>query len=88
MDIELTPEQDSLVSLVIEQGRLEHREDAVRDAMVLWERRERARIELLAELEAGDSRPEEEDIILDSDEATAAFFEDIKQRGRAKLTAL
>lgn len=88
MEIELTPEQDSLVNLGIEQGRLQRREDAVRDAMVLWEDRERARIELLAELEAGDSEPEENDIVLGSDEAVAAFFEDIKKRGRAKLAAL
>jgi Arc/MetJ-type ribon-helix-helix transcriptional regulator len=51
MEIELTPEQDSLVNLGIEQGRIQRREDAVRDAMTLWEKRERARIELLAELE-------------------------------------
>jgi Arc/MetJ-type ribon-helix-helix transcriptional regulator len=87
MEIELTPEQDSLVNLGIEQGRIQRREDAVRDAMTLWEKRERARIELLAELEAGDDSFEEDDIVLDSDEAVAAFFEDIKQRGRAKLAA-
>ena len=87
MEIELTPEQDSLVNLGIEQGRFQRREDAVKDAMSLWERRERARIELVAEIDAGDSCPEEEDIVLDSDEALDAFFEDIKQRGRARLEA-
>ena len=87
MEIELTPEQNSLVNLGMEEGRFQRREDAIRDAMALWERRERARLELLAELEAGESCPEEEDIALDSDEAVAAFFEDIKQRGRARLAA-
>jgi putative addiction module CopG family antidote len=85
MEIELTPEQDSLVNLGIEQGRFQRREDAVRDAMALWEERERARLELLAELEAGESSFEEDDVVLDSEEAVAAFFEDIKRRGRAKL---
>jgi Arc/MetJ-type ribon-helix-helix transcriptional regulator len=88
MEIELTPEQDSLVSLGIEQGRFRRREDAVRDAMALWEERERAQIELLAELEAGEGSFDEDDPILDSDEAIAAFFDDIKQRGRANLAAL
>jgi Arc/MetJ-type ribon-helix-helix transcriptional regulator len=88
MEIELTPEQDSLVSLGIEQGRFRHREDAVRDAMALWEERERAQIELLAELEAGEGSFDEADPVLDSDEAVAAFFDDIKLRGRAKLAAL
>ena len=87
MEIELTPEQDSLVNLGIEQGRFQRREEAVRDAMALWEKRERARIELLAELEAGESSTEDEDIVLDSDEAVVAFFEDVKQRGRARLAA-
>jgi Arc/MetJ-type ribon-helix-helix transcriptional regulator len=88
MEIELTPEQDSLVSLGIEQGRFRRREDAVRDAMALWEERERAQIELLAELEAGEGSFDEDDPILDSDETIAAFFDDIKQRGRANLAAL
>jgi Arc/MetJ-type ribon-helix-helix transcriptional regulator len=88
MEIELTPEQDSLVSLGIEQGRFRRREDAVRNAMALWEEQERARIDLLAELEAGDSSFDEGDIVMDSDESLAAFFDDIKQRGRAKLAAL
>lgn len=88
MEIELTPEQDSLVSLGIEQGRFRRREDAVRDAMALWEEQERARIDLLAKIEAGESSCNEGDPILDSDEAVAAFFDDIKQRGRAKLATL
>jgi putative addiction module CopG family antidote len=87
MEIELTPEQDSLVNLAIEQGRFQKREDAVRDALALWEKRERARIELLAEIEAGDNCSEEDDVVLDSEEAVAAFFEEIKQRGRATLAA-
>jgi hypothetical protein len=56
--------------------------------MALWEERERAQIELLAELEAGEGSFDEADPVLDSDEAVAAFFDDIKLRGRAKLAAL
>jgi putative addiction module CopG family antidote len=51
MEIELTPEQDSFVHLGIEQGRFRHAEDAVKDALTLWEKRERVRIELLASLD-------------------------------------
>jgi putative addiction module CopG family antidote len=85
MEIELTPEQQSLVHFGIEQGRFRGPEDAVKDALALWERRENARIDLLAEIAAGESSPESDDIILDSEESFSAFFEDIKQRGRSTL---
>ncbi len=51
MEIELTPEQASFVQPGVEQGRFRHAEDAVKDALALWERRERARIELIMSLD-------------------------------------
>ena len=50
MEIELTPEQDSLVHLGIEQGRYRDEHDAVKEAMMMWEKRQRDHMELLASL--------------------------------------
>jgi len=47
----------------------------------------RARLELLAAIDAGDASPEQDDIVLDSDEDVAEFIKGIEQRGRARLAA-
>jgi putative addiction module CopG family antidote len=88
MDIQLTPEQDSFVHLGIEQGRFRHVEDAVRDALALWEKRERARVELLAAIDAGEDSFDDSEPVLDSDEAIADWMEGVKQRGRARLASV
>lgn len=54
MQVDLTPEQNSFVELGIQEGRFRSREDAVRAALALWEKRERARVELLASLDAAE----------------------------------
>lgn len=86
MDIQLTPEQDSFVHLGIEQGRFRHAEDAVRDALVLWEKRERARVELLASIDIGEASFDGTEEILESDEAITEWVEGIKREGRTGLT--
>jgi putative addiction module CopG family antidote len=87
MEIDLTPEQHSFVHLGIEEGRFRRAEDAVKKALALWERRERARIELLAEVDAGDTFDGSE-IVLDSEESVAVMLEGVKKRGRARLESL
>jgi putative addiction module CopG family antidote len=72
MEIELTPEQDSFVHLGIEQGRFRHAEDVVRDALALWEKRERGRIELLASLDVAK-------LALDAGEGTDHTAENIHE---------
>lgn len=54
MHIELTPAQNSFVDLGIQEGRYRDREEAVKAALALWERRERARMELLSSLDAAE----------------------------------
>jgi putative addiction module CopG family antidote len=55
MEITLTPDQKAFVRQAIERGRLEREEDAVREALLLWEERERARVELLAALDEAEA---------------------------------
>ena len=76
-----------MVKRAIESGRFSQEEEAVREALALWEERERRRFEILASLdeaEASLARGEGRAITEDSMKALA---EDVKQRGRARLAA-
>jgi len=43
MDVHLTPDQRAFVRQAIDSGRLRGEEDAVKEALSLWEERERGR---------------------------------------------
>ena len=88
MDVQLTPDQEAFILQEIQSGRLHHREDAVREAMSLWEERERRRLEILlavdqaeASIARGDGRR------ITSQEDAADLVADIKKRGMARLAA-
>jgi putative addiction module CopG family antidote len=85
MNVDLTPDQRALVKRAIESGRFSHEEEAVQEALALWEERERRRVETLAALEEADASlalGEGQPITEDSMKALA---ENIKRRGRARL---
>jgi putative addiction module CopG family antidote len=48
MNVELTADQRAFVQRAIESGRFSREEDAVQEALALWEERERRRLEILA----------------------------------------
>jgi Arc/MetJ-type ribon-helix-helix transcriptional regulator len=48
MEVQLTPDQKAFARQAIETGRLQREEDAVKEALSLWEERERTRAEILA----------------------------------------
>jgi Arc/MetJ-type ribon-helix-helix transcriptional regulator len=85
--IQLTPGQEAFVSQAIKSGRLHREEDAVKEAMCLWEDRERTRAEILVavdEAEASIARGEGRAITQQSMRELAG---EVKQRGRARLAA-
>ena len=87
MEVNLTPDQKAFVRHAIESGRLQHEEDAVREALSLWEERERTRAEILAavdEAEISLARGEGRTI---TQESMHELAESVKQRGRARLAA-
>jgi putative addiction module CopG family antidote len=88
MEIQLTQEQHSFIDLGIKEGRFRQAEEAVEDALALWVSRERARLELLAAIDAGANSFDGSETVLDSEEAISAFVDGIKQRGRARLASL
>jgi len=47
MEVELTSDQRAFARYAVETGRLNSEKDAVREALALWEERERGRVEFL-----------------------------------------
>jgi putative addiction module CopG family antidote len=86
MEVRLTPDQESFVRQAIESGRLQRPEDAVEEALRLWEARERTRAEILAAVDAAEAslaRGEGRVIVTKQDARQLAS--DVKRRGRARL---
>ena len=87
MEVSLTNDQEAFIRQAIENGRFHHREDAVREALSLWEDRERKRAEFLATLDdakASLARGEGRTITQESMQELAT---DVKRRGLARITA-
>ena len=87
MEVHLTPGQKEFVRQAIESGRLDSEQDAVREALALWEERERQRAEFLLTLDEarvsiarGEGRPV-------TPEAMGQLAAEVKERGRARLLA-
>lgn len=87
MNVELTADQREFVQRAIESGRLTSEEDAVREALALWEERERRRLEILAMLDEADASLARGEGIPITEESMKALAEDVKQRGRLRLVA-
>jgi Arc/MetJ-type ribon-helix-helix transcriptional regulator len=87
MEVHLTPDQKAFARQAIESGRLNREEDAVHEALSLWERRERIRAEILIAVdtaEASLARGEGRAITLESMRQLAV---EVKERGRNRLPA-
>jgi putative addiction module CopG family antidote len=54
MEVHLTPDQKAFVRQAIESGRLNREEEAVQEALSLWEQRERTRAEILAAVDVAE----------------------------------
>jgi len=87
MDVQLTSEQKAFARRAIESGRLHSEEEAVREALALWEERERQRIAFLATLdEARTSLARGEGRVI-TRESMRQLAAEVKERGRARLIA-
>jgi len=87
MEIQLTPGQKAFIQQAIESGRLRSEQDAVQEALALWEERERQRVEFIVTLDearASIARGEGRAITPESMQQLAA---EVKERGRARLLA-
>ena len=87
MNVVLTQDQRAFIRRAIESGRFQSEDEAVQEALSLWEGRERGRAETLAALDEADTslaRGEGRPI---TEESMKALAEEVKQRGRRRLAA-
>jgi Arc/MetJ-type ribon-helix-helix transcriptional regulator len=87
MEVQLTSDQKAFVRRAIETGRLSTEQDAVQEALALWEERERQRAEFLITLDnarASMARGEGRAI---TEESMRELSGEVKERGRARLLA-
>ena len=87
MIVDLTPDQEAFVRDAIASGRLRAVEDAIREAMALWERRERARAEILASVDAAEAALARGEGRVITQESMRDLAAEVKRRGRARLAA-
>ncbi len=88
MEVQLTADQKAFVRQAIETGRLNREEDAVKEALSMWEERESRRLEILdsvtkaqASLARGEGR------LVTSLAQAMQLAGDVKHRGVARLAA-
>jgi len=87
MEVHLTEDQKALVRQAIESGRYSREEDALQDAMSLWEERERERAEILAAVDMAEASLARGEGRIITQESMRELAEEVKQRGRARLAS-
>ena len=87
MEVHLTPDQQAFVRDAIESGRLAREEDAVKEALALWEERERTRAEFLATLDQAEASLARGEGRVITQESMRDLAEEVHQRGLARLAA-
>lgn len=87
MEIHPTQDQEEFIRQAVAAGRLLGPEDAIKEALMLWEERERRRADILAaidEAEASLARGEGRSM---SPKSVSALVDEVQQRGRLRLQA-
>jgi len=83
MEVELTEDQKAFVQQGIESGRYRSAEDAVRNALALWEERESRRMEILLAVSIAEAEfARGEGTVIETEEDAERVFNEIKQDGR------
>jgi putative addiction module CopG family antidote len=85
MEVHLTPDQQAFVRQAVESGRLRRAEDAIQEALSLWEERERARAEILTGVDAAEASLARGDGRTITQESMRQLAEEVKHRGRKRL---
>jgi Arc/MetJ-type ribon-helix-helix transcriptional regulator len=87
MEVQLTSDQKAFARRAVETGRFHSEEEAVQEALALWEDRERGRLAFLATLdEARASLSRGEGRVI-TQESIRELADQVRERGRARLIA-
>ena len=88
MEVELTSDQATFVRQAIKSGRYSREEDALAEALLLWEKRERRRAQILSAVDQAEvSFVRGEGRSIKTQEETEGLATEIKRRGLAKLAS-
>jgi putative addiction module CopG family antidote len=87
MNITLSPGQQAFIQQAIASGRFNTPEDALAEALVLWEDRERRRAAFIANLDAAEASLAAGAGIEITEPSMRQLADDVKARGRARLAA-
>ena len=88
MEVQLTNDQQTFVRQAIERGRYTGEEDAIADALALWEERERRRVEILVAVDFAEaSYARGEGDVVTNDAEAVELFENIKAEGMRRFAA-
>jgi Arc/MetJ-type ribon-helix-helix transcriptional regulator len=88
MEVQLTPDQKAFVRHAIESGRLRREEDAVKEALSLWEECERRRLEILVAVDRAEtSLARGEGRRVTTSEEARQLADDVKPRSMARLSS-
>jgi putative addiction module CopG family antidote len=85
MRVELTPDQEDFVRQAIKDGRVGSTEDAVQEALQLWEKRERRRAEILVAVDEAEESISRGQGLVMNEESMRNLAEEVKRRGRVRL---
>ena len=87
MDVQLSADQRAFFSMAVKTGRLSREEDAVEEALLMWEERERTRAEILALVDSAEASLSHGQGRVITQESMRELADGVKQRGRALLAA-
>jgi putative addiction module CopG family antidote len=87
VEVHLTPDQEAFVRQAIESGRLHRAEDAIEEALRLWEERERKRAQFLATIDLAEASLARGEGRVITEQSVRDLADEVKQRGRKRLAA-
>jgi putative addiction module CopG family antidote len=85
VEIHLSEDQRAFARHAVERGRLKNEEEAVREALALWEERERRRMELKLMLDDARASLDRGEGRVITPESVRELAENVKRQGRARL---
>jgi Arc/MetJ-type ribon-helix-helix transcriptional regulator len=85
MEVQLTADQKAFVRQAIQSGRLHREEDAVQEALALWEERERTRAEILAAVDEAEASLARDSGRIITQQYMRDLAAEVKQCGRERL---
>ena len=86
MKVNISPDQKAFIREAIESGRFRREEDALQEALALWEERERVRSEILAAVDKAEDSIARGDGRIITRASMRALAKEVKQRGRARIS--